>query len=73
MDKRKYDGGDGRGDIDNEAEAVGNAGNGTTSSKNANLEPPAELARMKIGGRWVIGKRIGSGAFGHIYIGKLEQ
>lgn len=62
MDRRKYDGGEGATPND------GNAGQ-STSKPAQNTEPPAELLQTRIGGKWVIGKKLGSGAFGDIYIG----
>lgn len=67
MDRRKYDGGEGT-----PLAAVGNEGNvaGGSSSKAAqSTEPPAELLQIRIGGKWIVGKKLGSGAFGDIYIG----
>ena len=62
MERRKYDGGDG---------ATAQA---SSSRQAASTEPPAELTQTRIGGKWVIGKKLGSGAFGDIYIGKrLEK
>lgn len=58
MERRKYDGGDGA------------LVPGSSSSKNASAEPPAELTQTRIGGKWVVGRKLGSGAFGDIYIGK---
>lgn len=68
MDRRKYDGGE---ETPGEAGKDGHAVNGHTSSSKAaqNSEPPAELLNVKISGKWVLGKKLGSGAFGDIYIG----
>ncbi len=72
MDRRKYDGGEGGatggGVGNNETGAGANAGH-SSSSKNQNSEPPADLIQIRIGGKWSIGKKLGSGAFGDIYIG----
>lgn len=63
MDRRKYDGGEG-------AAAGGGAVEPTSSSsKNQSTEPPADLIQIRIGGKWIVGKKLGSGAFGDIYIG----
>lgn len=65
MDRRKYDGGEGT------PQAAGNEGNVAASSSKAaqSTEPPAELLQIRIGGKWIVGKKLGSGAFGDIYIG----
>lgn len=57
MERRKYDGGEGA----------------SSSAKNGSTEPPAELTQTRIGGKWIVGKKLGSGAFGDIYIGKRES
>jgi hypothetical protein len=62
MERRKIDGGEG-------ASAAAQA----SSSKNTSTEPPAELTQTRIGGKWVVGKKLGSGAFGDIYIGKAWE
>ncbi len=54
MERRKYDGGEGA----------------SSSAKNGSTEPPAELTQTRIGGKWIVGKKLGSGAFGDIYIAK---
>lgn len=70
MDRRKYDGGEGT-----PLAAVGNEGNvaagghASTSKAAQSTEPPAELLQIRIGGKWIVGKKLGSGAFGDIYIG----
>lgn len=55
MERRKYDGGEGA----------------PSSAKNGSTEPPAELTQTRIGGKWIVGKKLGSGAFGDIYIGRM--
>lgn len=67
MDRRKYDGGEGGGN--NETGAPANGGGHSSSTKNQNSEPPADLLQIRIGGKWAVGKKLGSGAFGDIYIG----
>lgn len=62
MERRKYDGGDG-GAVATPADPT------SSSSKNQNTEPPIDLLQIRIGGKWVVGKKLGSGAFGDIYIG----
>lgn len=63
MDRRKYDGGEGGAANEVVAEPQG------SSSKNQTTEPPADLVSIRIGGKWNVGKKLGSGAFGDIYIG----
>ena len=63
MDKRNYDGGDGA------AAAEGKPENSTSNSKTQNSDPPADLVQIRIGGKWIVGKKLGSGAFGDIFIG----
>lgn len=65
MDRRKYDGGEG-GDL---LEGKAAAHNSSSSKDSKNTDPPAELLQVRIGGKWVVGKKLGSGAFGDIYIG----
>ena len=69
MDRRKYDGGEGTPG----GAAVGNEGNvaghPSTTKAAQTTEPPAELLQIRIGGKWIVGKKLGSGAFGDIYIG----
>ena len=65
MDRRKYDGEDGGA----MAAAGGTVEPQSSSSKNQNTEPPADLTQIRIGGKWIVGKKLGSGAFGDIYIG----
>jgi hypothetical protein len=43
--------------------------NSKLSSSSANKDPPPELLQNRIGGKYVIGTKIGSGAFGDIFIG----
>jgi serine/threonine protein kinase len=62
MERRNYDGGDGG------AEAKPEHGT-TSTSKTQSTEPPADLVQVRVGGKWAIGKKLGSGAFGDIYIG----
>ncbi len=61
MERRKYDVG--------ETAAGPQATGHSSSTKNTSTEPPAELTQTRIGGKWVMGKKLGSGAFGDIYIG----
>jgi serine/threonine protein kinase len=73
MDRRKYDGGDGA--VTGVAAAAAGGGGGgaveptSSSSKNQSTEPPSDLIQIRIGGKWIVGKKLGSGAFGDIYIG----
>ena len=64
MERRKYDGGEGGDGKGNEGAAIP-----SSSTKNQSTEPPADLLQIRIGGKWVVGKKLGSGAFGDIYIG----
>ena len=68
MERRKYDGGEGHNAVNN---PVTNEQAPTTASttKPQNSEPPTDLLQIRIGGKWIVGKKLGSGAFGDIYIG----
>lgn len=60
MERRKYDGGEGATAAETSAQPA---------SKEKNSDPPADLLQIRVGGKWIVGKKLGSGAFGDIYIG----
>lgn len=69
MDRRKHDG-EAIGGIATVADGEVPENGANPSSKNQTTnEPPADLLQIRIGGKWIVGKKLGSGAFGDIYIG----